>query len=128
MERLYAESDSHLPRAADRQDQGQIGAAQLKKMKRTVRLINTSRAGHRREALAERSPRGDRRRRARRHETEPPAKDHRSQGENALTRTCRLDRGGAGKVAVDIAEQFVDYFKNGVVRNSTNLAASRIRA
>ena len=28
----------------------------------------------------------------------------------------------AGDNAVDIAEQFVDYFKNGVVRNSTNLA------
>jgi len=59
------------------------------------------------------------------YETEPPAKDHPLFKVENCVLTPHLAASteeAQVKVAIDIAEQFVDYFKNGVVRNSTNLA------
>jgi D-3-phosphoglycerate dehydrogenase / 2-oxoglutarate reductase len=128
MDRLLAESDFitfHVP-LTDK-TKGMIGAAQFKKMKRTVRLINTSRGGVIDEkALAEALTAKEIAGAALDvYETEPPAKDHPLFKIENCTLTPHLAASteeAQVKVAVDIAEQFVDYFKNGVVRNSTNLA------
>jgi len=106
---------------------GMIGAAQFKKMKRTVRLINTSRGGVIDEkALAEALTAKEIAGAALDvYETEPPAKDHPLFKVENCVLTPHLAASteeAQVKVAIDIAEQFVDYFKNGVVRNSTNLA------
>ena len=128
MERLLAESDFitfHVP--LTEKTKGMIGAAQFKKMKRTVRLINTSRGGVIDErALAEALTAKEIAGAALDvYETEPPAKDHPLFKVETCTLTPHLAASteeAQVKVAIDIAEQFVDYFKNGVVRNSTNLA------
>jgi D-3-phosphoglycerate dehydrogenase len=105
-----------------------IGAAQLKKMKRTVRLVNTSRGGVIDEkALAEALAAKDIAGAALDvYETEPPPKEHPLFKLENVTLTPHLAASteeAQVKVAVDIAEQFVDYFKNGVVRNAVNLGA-----
>jgi D-3-phosphoglycerate dehydrogenase len=96
-------------------------------MKRTVRLINTSRGGVIDEkALAEALTAKEIAGAALDvYESEPPPKDHPLFKVETCTLTPHLAASteeAQVKVAVDIAEQFVDYFKNGVVRNSTNLA------
>jgi D-3-phosphoglycerate dehydrogenase len=128
MDRLLSESDYitfHVP-LTDK-TKGMIGAAQLKKMKRTVRLVNTSRGGVIDEkALAEALTAKEIAGAALDvYETEPPAKDHPLFKVENATLTPHLAASteeAQVKVAIDIAEQFVDYFKNGVLRNSTNLA------
>lgn len=128
MDRLLSESDYitfHVP--LTEKTRGMIGAAQLKKMKRTVRLVNTSRGGvidekALAEALAAKEIAGAA---LDVYETEPPAKDHPLFKIENVTLTPHLAASteeAQVKVAIDIAEQFVDYFKNGVLRNSTNLA------
>jgi D-3-phosphoglycerate dehydrogenase len=128
MDRLLGESDYitfHVP--LTEKTKGMIGAAQLKKMKRTVRLVNTSRGGVIDEkALAEALTAKEIAGAALDvYETEPPAKDHPLFKVENVTLTPHLAASteeAQVKVAIDIAEQFVDYFKNGVLRNSTNLA------
>jgi D-3-phosphoglycerate dehydrogenase len=129
LERLIAEADYitfHVP--LTERTRGMIGAAQLKKMKRTVRLVNTSRGGVIDEkALAEALAAKDIAGAALDvYETEPPPKEHPLFKLENVTLTPHLAASteeAQVKVAVDIAEQFVDYFKNGVVRNAVNLGA-----
>ncbi len=129
LDRLLGEADYisfHVP--LTEKTKGMIGAAQLKRMKRTVRLVNTSRGGvidekALAEALAAKEIAGAA---LDVYETEPPAKDHPLFKIETAILTPHLAASteeAQVKVAIDIAEQFVDYFKNGVVRNSTNLAA-----
>jgi D-3-phosphoglycerate dehydrogenase len=117
----------HLPMTE--KTRGLIGAAQFGKMKRSARLVNSSRGGVLDEkALAD----------ALRNkviagaaldvfEAEPPPKDHPLIGIDTVTVTPHL---GASteeaqlKVSIDIAEQFVDYFRHGVVRNAVNLTGA----
>ncbi|HKS17450.1 MAG TPA: phosphoglycerate dehydrogenase [Planctomycetota bacterium] len=117
----------HLP--LTERTAGLFGAAQFRKMKRTARIVNSSRGGVLDEkALAEALKAGviagaalDV------FETEPPAKDHPLIGLPSATITPHL---GASteeaqlKVSIDIAEQFVDYFRHGVVRNAVNLTGA----
>ncbi|HEX7897756.1 MAG TPA: phosphoglycerate dehydrogenase [Planctomycetota bacterium] len=128
LDRLLTESDYvsfHVP-LTDK-TKGMIGAAQLKRMKRTVRLINTSRGGvidekALAEALAAKEIGGAA---LDVYEQEPPVKDHPLFKCENVTLTPHLAASteeAQVKVAIDIAEQFVDYFKNGTLRNSTNLA------
>jgi D-3-phosphoglycerate dehydrogenase len=129
LDRVFAEADYitfHVP--LTEKTKGMVGAAQLKKMKRTVRLINTSRGGVIDEkALAEALTAKDIAGASLDvYETEPPPKDHPLFKCENVTLTPHLAASteeAQVKVAIDIAEQFVDYFKNGVVRNSTNLGA-----
>ncbi len=129
LERVLAESDYisfHVP-LTDR-TKGMIGAAQLKKMKRTVRIVNTSRGGVIDEkALAEALTAKEIAGAALDvYEQEPPVKDHPLFKVENVTLTPHLAASteeAQVKVAIDLAEQFVDYFQNGVVRNSTNLGA-----
>jgi D-3-phosphoglycerate dehydrogenase len=127
LDRLFGEADYitfHVP-LTDK-TRGMVGAAELKKMKRTVRLINTSRGGvidekALAEALLAREIAGAS---LDVYETEPPPKDHPLFKIDTVTLTPHLAASteeAQVKVAIDIAEQFVDYFKNGVVRNSTNM-------
>lgn len=129
LERVLAESDYisfHVP-LTDR-TKGMIGAAQLKKMKRTVRIVNTSRGGvidekALAEALTSKEIAGAA---LDVYEQEPPVKDHPLFKVENVTLTPHLAASteeAQVKVAIDLAEQFVDYFQNGVVRNSTNLGA-----
>jgi len=129
LDRLLGEADYitfHVP-LTDK-TKGMIGSTQLKKMKRTVRLINTSRGGvidekALAEALIAKEIGGAA---LDVYEQEPPAKDHPLFRIETVTLTPHLAASteeAQVKVAIDIAEQFVDYFKNGVVRNSTNLGA-----
>jgi D-3-phosphoglycerate dehydrogenase len=129
LDRLLGEADYitfHVP--LTEKTRGMIGAAQLRKMKRTVRLVNTSRGGvidekALAEALAAKEIAGAA---LDVYEQEPPAKDHPLFKVENATLTPHLAASteeAQVKVAIDIAEQFVDYFKNGVVRNSTNLGA-----
>jgi D-3-phosphoglycerate dehydrogenase / 2-oxoglutarate reductase len=128
LDRLLSESDYitfHVP-LTDK-TKGMIGAAQLKRMKRTVRLINTSRGGVIDEkALAEALTAKEIAGAALDvYEQEPPVKDHPLFKCENVTLTPHLAASteeAQVKVAIDIAEQFVDYFKNGTLRNSTNLA------
>ncbi|HEY3227363.1 MAG TPA: phosphoglycerate dehydrogenase [Planctomycetota bacterium] len=129
-DRLLGEADFitlHLP--LTEKTRGLFGAAEFRKMKKSARLVNSSRGGVVDEkALAE----------ALKHreiagaaldvfETEPPAKDHPLLALDAVTLTPHL---GASteeaqlKVSLDIAEQFVDYFRHGVVRNAVNLTGA----
>jgi D-3-phosphoglycerate dehydrogenase len=106
-----------------------FGAAQFKKMKRTARIVNSSRGGVLDEAaLAEALKNGDLAGAALDvFEAEPPPKDHPLIGLPGITVTPHL---GASteeaqlKVSIDIAEQFVDYFRHGVVRNAVNLTGA----
>jgi D-3-phosphoglycerate dehydrogenase len=129
LDRLLRDADYitfHVP--LTEKTRGMIGAAQFKTMKRTVRLVNTSRGGvidekALAEALAAREIAGAS---LDVYEQEPPAKDHPLFKIETATLTPHLAASteeAQVKVAIDIAEQFVDYFKNGVVRNSTNLGA-----
>jgi D-3-phosphoglycerate dehydrogenase len=129
LDRLLSESDYitfHVP-LTDK-TRGMIGPAQFKRMKRTVRLVNTSRGGvidekALAEALAAKEVAGAA---LDVYEQEPPPKDHPLFTCETATLTPHLAASteeAQVKVAIDIAEQFVDYFKNGVVRNSTNLGA-----
>jgi len=116
----------HVP--LSERTRGMFGAAQFKKMKRTARLVNTSRGGvidekALCEALAARDIAGAA---LDVYEQEPPAKDHPLFRLDNVVLTPHLAASteeAQVKVSVDIAEQFVDYFKNGVVRNAVNLAA-----
>ena len=129
IDRLFSEADYitfHVP--LTEKTKGMVGAAQLKKMKRTVRLINTSRGGVIDEkALAEALQAKEIAAAALDvYEQEPAPKDHPLFKCENVTLTPHLAASteeAQVKVAIDIAEQFVDYFKNGVVRNSTNLGA-----
>jgi D-3-phosphoglycerate dehydrogenase len=129
LDRLFAEADYitfHVP-LTDR-TKGMVGSEQFKKMKRTVRIVNTSRGGvidekALAEALSSREIGGAS---LDVYETEPPAADHPLLKLENVTLTPHLAASteeAQVKVAVDIAEQFVDYFKNGVVRNAVNLGA-----
>jgi D-3-phosphoglycerate dehydrogenase len=129
LDRVLAESDYlsfHVP--LTERTKGMIGAAQLKKMKRTARIVNTSRGGVIDEkALAEALTAKDIAGAALDvYEQEPPPKDHPLFKVENATLTPHLAASteeAQVKVAIDLAEQFVDYFRNGVVRNSTNLGA-----
>lgn len=127
-ERILAESDFitvHVP-LSDK-TRGMFGAAQFKKMKKTARIVNTSRGGVVDEAaLHEALSAGDIAGAALDvYSSEPPPKDLPLVKLPNITLTPHL---GASteeaqvKVAVHIAEQFVDYFKTGMVRNAVNLA------
>ncbi len=129
LDRLLAEADYvtfHVP--LTERTKGMIGAAQLKRMKRTVRIVNTSRGGvidekALAEALAAREIAGAA---LDVYEQEPPARDHplfKCENATLTPHLAASTEEAQVKVAIDLAEQFVDYFKNGVVRNSTNLGA-----
>ncbi len=129
LDRLLAESDFitvHTP--LSERTRGIIGAEQLRKMKRTARIVNTSRGGvieekSLAEALAAREIAGAA---LDVFEVEPPPKDHPFFRLDNVTLTPHLAASteeAQVKVSVDIAEQFVDYFKTGVVRNAVNLSA-----
>ena len=130
LDRLLEISDFitlHLP--LTEKTVGLFGAAQFRRMKRTARIVNSSRGGVLDEkALAEALKEGviagaalDV------FEAEPPPKDHPVIGLAGATVTPHL---GASteeaqlKVSIDIAEQFVDYFRHGVVRNAVNLTGA----
>lgn len=129
LETLLAKSDFislHVP-LTDR-TRGMIGAAQFAKMKRTARLINTSRGGVVDEKALVQALR------AREiagaaldvYEQEPPPKDHPLfQMENVVLtpHLAASTEEAQVKVSVDIAEQMVDFFHNGLTRNAVNLAA-----
>lgn len=108
---------------------GLLGAAQFRKMKRGARIINSSRGGVLDErALAEALKEGTVAGAALDvFATEPPAKDNPLIGLPSVTLTPHL---GASteeaqlKVSIDIAEQFVDYFRHGIVRNAVNLTGA----
>jgi D-3-phosphoglycerate dehydrogenase len=129
LDRLFGEADYitfHVP-LSDR-TRGMIGAAQFKKMKRTVRLVNTSRGGVIDEkALAEALAARDIGAAALDvYEQEPPPKDHPLFKIDHVTLTPHLAASteeAQVKVSIDLAEQFVDYFKTGMVRNAVNLGA-----
>lgn len=104
-----------------------LGRNEFKKMKKTARLINTSRGGVVDEealyqALANREIAGAA---LDVFEQEPPPRDCRLFGLDNVLLTPHL---GASteeaqmKVAVDIAEQFVEFFRTGVARNAVNVA------
>jgi D-3-phosphoglycerate dehydrogenase len=127
MDRLLAESDFitfHVP--LTERTRGMIGAEQFKKMKRTARIVNTSRGGvideqALAEALASREIAGAA---LDVYEQEPPPKDHPLLRLESVTLTPHLAASteeAQVKVAVDLAEQFVDFFRHGVVRNAVNL-------
>ncbi len=129
LERLLGDADYitfHVP--LTEKTRGMIGGAQLRKMKRTARLVNTSRGGviderALAEALGAREIAGAA---LDVYEQEPPSKDHplfRLENATLTPHLAASTEEAQVKVAIDIAEQFVDYFKNGVVRNSTNLGA-----
>jgi D-3-phosphoglycerate dehydrogenase len=130
LDRLLELSDFvslHLP--LTEKTRGLFGGAQFRRMKRTARIINSSRGGVLDEkALAEALKSGALAGAALDvFETEPPAKDHPLLAQAAATVTPHL---GASteeaqlKVSIDIAEQFVDYFRHGVVRNAVNLTGA----
>ena len=103
-----------------------FGAAQFKKMKKTARIINTSRGGvidekalH--EALSTKEIAGAA---LDVYESEPPPKDHPLFTLENITLTPHLAASteeAQVKVAILIAEQFVDFFKTGAVRNAVNV-------
>ncbi|HZL72184.1 MAG TPA: phosphoglycerate dehydrogenase [Planctomycetota bacterium] len=117
----------HLP--LTEKTRGLFGAAEFRKMKRSARIVNSSRGGVLDEkALAEALKSGTLAGAALDvFETEPPPKDHPLISLPSATITPHL---GASteeaqlKVSVDIAEQFVDYFRHGVVRNAVNLTGA----
>jgi D-3-phosphoglycerate dehydrogenase len=129
-DRLLAEADFvslHLP--LTEKTRGLFGAAAFRRMKKTARLVNSSRGGvvdekALLEALRNREIAGAA---LDVFETEPPPKDHPLFGVDNVTVTPHL---GASteeaqlKVSMDIAEQFVDYFRHGVVRNAVNLTGA----
>jgi D-3-phosphoglycerate dehydrogenase len=98
-------------------------------MKPTARIVNTSRGGVVDEkslydALVARDIAGAA---LDVYEQEPPPKDHPLLKLDTVVLTPHLAASTEEaqlKVSVDIAEQFVDYFKNGIVRNAVNLAAT----
>lgn len=105
---------------------GMIGTAQFKKMKRTARIINTSRGGVIDEqALLHALTAGEIGGAALDvYEQEPPPKDHPLFKLNNVVLTPHLAASTEEaqlKVSVDIAEQMVDFFSNGTVRNAVNL-------
>lgn len=130
LDRLIADSDFislHLP-LTDR-TRNMFGAPEFKKMKKSARLVNSSRGGvidekALVEALASRTIAGAA---LDVFEMEPPPKDHPLFKLDNVTLTPHL---GASteeaqlKVSIDIAEQFVDYFRQGVVRNAVNLSGA----
>ncbi len=129
LDTLLAEADFitvHVP-LSDR-TRGMIGADQFRKMKRTARVVNTSRGGvvdekALLEALRSRDIAGAA---LDVYEKEPPPKDHPFFGLDNVTLTPHLAASTEEaqlKVSVDIAEQFVDFFKTGMVRNAVNLTA-----
>ncbi len=129
LDALLAEADFisiHVP--LTEKTRGMIGPAQFRKMKRTARLVNTSRGGvvdekALCEALAARDIAGAA---LDVYEQEPPPKDHPLFKLDNIVLTPHLAASteeAQVKVSVDTAEQFVDYFKSGVVRNAVNLAA-----
>lgn len=117
----------HVP--LSERTRGMFGAEQFRKMKRTARIVNTSRGGvvdekalH--DALVAKEIAGAA---LDVFEQEPPPKDHPLLKLDSVVLTPHLAASTEEaqlKVSEDIAEQFVDYFKNGIVRNAVNLAAT----
>ncbi|HTF57521.1 MAG TPA: hydroxyacid dehydrogenase, partial [Planctomycetota bacterium] len=117
-DRLLGEADFitlHLP--LTEKTRGLFGAAEFRKMKKSARIVNSSRGGvvdekALAEALKNREIAGAA---LDVFETEPPAKDHPLLALDAVTLTPHL---GASteeaqlKVSLDIADQFVDYFRH----------------
>ncbi|MBI4564017.1 MAG: phosphoglycerate dehydrogenase [Planctomycetes bacterium] len=114
----------HLP--LTEKTRGMFGAGEFRRMKKSARLIHSSRGGVVDEkALVEALEKKEIAGAALDvYESEPPPKDHPLFKLDTVTLTPHL---GASteeaqlKVSVDIAEQFVDYFKRGLVRNAVNL-------
>ena len=116
----------HVP-LSDR-TRGMFGAERFGKMKKTARIVNTSRGGVIDEkALAEALTAGDIAGAALDvYAQEPPPEGHPLQGHDLVTMTPHLAASTAEaqwKVAVDVAEQFVDYFASGTIRSAVNIAA-----
>ncbi len=128
LDQVLSEADYitlHVP--LNDKTRGMINADQLKKMKKTARLINTSRgAVVDAKALAEAVSSGALAGAALDvYEVEPPPADHPMMALEKMTLTPHLAASTVEaqvKVAVTIGEQFVDYFKKGVVRNAVNEA------
>jgi D-3-phosphoglycerate dehydrogenase len=129
LDRLLAEADFitiHVP--LNDRTKAMFGAREFSKMKKTARIINTSRGGIIDErALDEALNSGQIAGAALDvFETEPPAKDHPLLKNDKVTLTPHLaasTQEAQLQVAIDIGNQFVEYFKSGVVRNATNLAS-----
>ncbi len=130
LDRLLAESDFvtlHLP--LTEKTRGLIGPAQLARMKSSARIVNCSRGGIVDEAALAAALGSGKLAGAALDvfESEPPPKDHPLFKLPNVTLTPHL---GASteeaqlRVSVDVAEQFVDYFARGVVRNAVNLAGA----
>ena len=130
LDRLLEEADFislHLP--LTEKTRGLIGAPQFQKMKRSARLVNSSRGGVVDEKALAEALKGREIAGAALDvfETEPPTRDHPLLALDSATVTPHL---GASteeaqlKVSIDIAEQFVDYFRHGVVRNAVNLTGA----
>jgi D-3-phosphoglycerate dehydrogenase len=115
----------HVPLTA--QTRNLLDRDRLAKMKRSARLINASRGGIVEEAALAEAVRS----RAIAgaavdvFEMEPPPPDHPLRGLDNVILTPHLGASteeAQHKVAVDIAHQFVDFFRHGRVRNAVNLA------
>ncbi|MBI2900709.1 MAG: phosphoglycerate dehydrogenase [Planctomycetes bacterium] len=128
-DKLLAEADFvtiHVP--LNERTKGMFGAGEFARMKKTARLVNTSRGGIVDEkALHEALLSGQIAGAALDvFENEPPPKDLPLLGNEKVTLTPHLaasTQEAQLQVAIDIAHQFVDYFRSGVVRNATNLAS-----
>ncbi len=128
-DRLLQEADFitvHVP--LNERTRGMFGAREFQRMKKTARIVNTSRGGVIDEkALDEALKAGSIAGAALDvFESEPPPKDHPLLQNDKTTLTPHLaasTQEAQVQVAVDIADQFVDFFKNGVVRNATNLSS-----
>ncbi len=129
LDQLLEESDFislHVPKTE--KTLGMIGKDQFKRMKKSARLVNTSRGGvvdeialH--EALLEGEIGGAA---LDVYETEPPATDHPLLENTKVTLTPHLAASTEEaqiQVARDIGDQFVEYFKKGIVINATNLSS-----
>ena len=125
---LLAQADFisiHVP--LTERTRGMFGAAQFAKMKRTARLINTARGGIVDEkALVRALTAGEIAGAAVDvYEQEPPPADHPLFKLPNVVLTPHLAASteeAQVKVSVDIAEQMVDFFRNGTARNAVNLA------
>ncbi len=116
----------HVP-MTDR-TRGMFGAREFGRMKKTARIVNTSRGGVIDEgALHEALEKGAIAGAALDvFEQEPIPKEHPLLRNEKATLTPHLaasTQEAQVQVAIDIANQFVEFFSNGVVRNATNLAS-----
>lgn len=128
-DKLLAEADFitvHVP-LSDR-TKGMFGAREFAKMKKTARIVNTARGGIIDEKALDEALKSGQIAGAALDvfETEPPPKDHPLLQNEKVTLTPHLaasTQEAQLQVAIDIANQFADYFKSGVVTNATNLAS-----